>query len=180
MDPAKVITGIVTLVNANIWEPISIKGNPPIYTATIIIPKGETKTLDGIRTAIKNANIEGSIKFKGMYFGTKAKKMPLLDGDQNPLATAFADCFVLNASSLVAPQIVDYRVCPISDRALVGSGCKVRVSLTFYPYMNGGEKGIGCMLGNIQKALVAEQYDPIPQLHFDTFLSEFLHILLKN
>lgn len=180
MNAVKVVTGIVTIANAHIWEPTVIDGSPPMYTATIIIPKDEPKTITGIRTAVENAVREGNLKFQGSYFGKTARKnTPILDGDAKGMSDIFKNCWVVNASTFDIPSVVDHRVFPITDHTLVCSGSKVRVSLTFYPYANGKVKGIGCMLGNIQKALLVNKVEPLPLTQFDTFSEEFLHILLK-
>ena len=41
----KVVTGIVRLSYANVWEPASINGSKPKYSVSLIIPKGDTKTI---------------------------------------------------------------------------------------------------------------------------------------
>ena len=40
---------------------------------------------------------------------------------------------------------------PIINQSEVYSGMYGRVNITFYPYMFGGKKGIGCGLGPVQK-----------------------------
>lgn len=181
MNAVKVVTGIVTIANAHIWEPTTIDGSPPMYTATIIIPKDEQKTITGIRTAVENAVREGNLKYKGTYFGKTARKnTPVHDGDSEEMDELFKGSWVINASTFDAPSVVDHRVYPITDHALVCSGSKVRVSLTFYPYVGGKTKGVGCMLGNIQKALLVGKVQPLPPTQFDTFSEEFLHILMKT
>lgn len=181
MNAVKVITGIVTIVNAHIWEPTTINSSPPLYTVTILVPKNEQKTISGIRTAVENAVQEGNRKFKGTYFGKTARKnTPILDGDAEGMDKILNGYWIVNASTLTAPSVVDHRVYPITNHGLVCSGSKVRVSITFYPYANGKIKGIGCMLGNIQKALLVDKVEPLPLTQFDAFSEEFLHILLKN
>ena len=39
----KVVTGIVRLSYANVWEPASINGSNPKYSVSLIIPKSDTK-----------------------------------------------------------------------------------------------------------------------------------------
>ena len=40
---------------------------------------------------------------------------------------------------------------PIINQSEVYSGMYGRVNVTFYPYVFGGKKGIGCGLGPVQK-----------------------------
>lgn len=150
-NSTKVITGIVRLSYEHVWEPSSIDGNSePKYSASFIIDKDDTKTLDAINTAIENAIKEGIGKFGGKIPNRAALKLPLRDGDAKE-DEAYQGHFFVNANSKVAPQIVDKAVNPILDRDEVYSGCYVRASLNFYPYNFNGTKGVACGLGNIQK-----------------------------
>ncbi len=38
-NPTKVVTGIVRLSYANVWEPASINGSNPKFSVSLIIPK---------------------------------------------------------------------------------------------------------------------------------------------
>ena len=55
----KVVTGIVRLSYANVWEPKSINGGDPKYSCSIIIPKSDKETVDAINAAIDCAIKEG-------------------------------------------------------------------------------------------------------------------------
>ena len=48
----KVVTGIVRLSYANVWEPASINGSNPKYSVSLIIPKSDTKTIAAISAAV--------------------------------------------------------------------------------------------------------------------------------
>ena len=50
-----------------------------------------------------------------------------------------------------ADSCVDRMGNPIINQSEVYSGMYGRVNVTFYPYMFGGKKGIGCGLGPVQK-----------------------------
>lgn len=150
-NPTKVVTGIVRLSYAHVWEPASINGSNPKFSASLIIPKSDTKTIDAINAAIDAAIKEGVAKFGGKAPNKAALKLPLRDGDVERDDEAYKDAFFVNANSTTAPQIVDRAVQPILDRAEVYSGCYVRVSLNFYAFNTNGNKGIACGLGNIQK-----------------------------
>ena len=146
----KVVTGVVRLSYANIWEPKSINGGAEKYSVSLIIPKSDKKTISEIEKAIDNALKEGASKFGGKVPNKSTLKLPLRDGDSERDDEAYKDSFFVNANSTTAPQIVDTRVQPILDRNEVYSGVYARVSITFYAFNSNGNKGIACGLGNIQ------------------------------
>jgi len=151
-SPTKVITGIVRLSYANVWEPKSINGGAEKYSVSLIIPKSDVKTLSAINGAIDAAIEEGKGKFGGKVPNKAAIKLPLRDGDiDRPDDEAYADSYFINANSNTAPQVVDKNVNPILDRSEVYSGIYARVSINFYAFNSNGNKGIACGLGNIQK-----------------------------
>ena len=135
----KVVTGIVRLSYANVWEPASINGSNPKYSVSLI------------NAAVDAAIKEGVAKFGGKVPPKGALKLPLRDGDAERDDEAYKGAYFVNANSTTAPQIVDKAVQPILDRAEVYSGCYARVSINFYAFNTNGNKGIACGLGNIQK-----------------------------
>lgn len=147
----KVVTGVVRLSYANVWEPASINGGTPKYSVSLIIPKSDQKTIDAINAAVDAAIKDGSAKFGGKIPNKAALKLPLRDGDIEREDEAYKDSYFVNANSTTAPQIVDRSVQPILDRAEVYSGCYARVSVNFYAFNSNGNRGIACGLGNIQK-----------------------------
>lgn len=150
--PAKVITGVVRLSYANVWEPKSINGGAEKYSVSLIIPKNDNKTIAAINAAIDAAIEEGKGKFGGKIPNKAALKLPLRDGDiDRPDDEAYANSYFINANSNTAPQIVDRNVNPILDHSEVYSGVYARVSINFYAFNSNGNKGIACGLGNIQK-----------------------------
>ncbi|GHU48845.1 hypothetical protein FACS1894127_0410 [Clostridia bacterium] len=151
-NPTKVITGIVRLSYANIWEPKSINGGAEKYSVSLIIPKDDKKTLDAINAAVDAAIEEGKGKFGGKLPNKVAIKLPLRDGDiDRPDDEAYAGSFFVNANSNTAPQVVDKQVNPILERSEIYSGVYARVSINFYAFNTNGNKGVACGLGNIQK-----------------------------
>ena len=150
-NPTKVVTGVVRLSYANIWEPASINGSNPKYSVSLIIPKTDTKTIDAINAAVDAAIKDGAAKFGGKIPNKAALKLPLRDGDLERDDEAYKGAYFVNANSTTAPQIVDRSVQPILDRAEVYSGCYARVSVNFYAFNSNGNRGIACGLGNIQK-----------------------------
>jgi len=147
----KVVTGVVRLSYANVWEPTSINGSNPKYSVSLIIPKTDTQTIDAINAAVDAAIKEGAAKFGGKIPNKAALKLPLRDGDIERDDEAYKGAYFVNANSTTAPQIVDRAVQPILDRGEVYSGCYARVSLNFYAFNSNGNRGIACSLGNIQK-----------------------------
>ena len=150
-NPTKVVTGVVRLSYANVWEPASINGSNPKYSVSLIIPKTDTKTIDAINAAVDAAIKDGAAKFGGKIPNKAALKLPLRDGDLERDDEAYKGAYFVNANSTTAPQIVDRSVQPILDRAEVYSGCYARVSVNFYAFNSNGNRGIACGLGNIQK-----------------------------
>lgn len=151
-NPTKVVTGVVRLSYANVWEPKSINGGAEKYSVSIIIPKSDTKTIAAINAAVDAAIEEGKGKFGGKVPNRSALKLPLRDGDiDRPEDEAYANSYFVNANSNIAPQIVDSNIQPILDRSEVYSGVYARVSLNFYAFNSNGNKGVACGLGNIQK-----------------------------
>ena len=137
----KVVTGVVRLSYANVWEPKSINGGAEKYSVSVIIPKSDKKTISEIEKAIDNAIKEGASKFGGKTPNKAALKLPLRDGDLERDDEAYKDSFFVNANSTTAPQIVDIRVQPILDRNEVYSGVYARVSVNFYAFNSNGNKG---------------------------------------
>mgnify|MGYP000967501823 CR=1 FL=1 len=147
----KVLTGIVRLSYANVWEPKSINGGTEKYSVSLIIPKSDTETVDAINAAIDAAIREGAHKFGGKIPNRAALKLPLRDGDAERDDDAYKGCWFVNANSTTAPQIVDQRVRLILERSEIYSGVYARVSLSFYAFNSNGNRGVACGLGNIQK-----------------------------
>ena len=147
----KVVTGIVRLSYANVWEPASINGSKPKYSVSLIIPKGDTKTIADINAAIDAAIQEGAAKFGGKIPNKAALKLPLRDGDIERDDEAYTGSYFVNANSTTAPEVVDRSLQRILDRNEVYSGCYARVSINFYAFNSNGNRGIACGLGNIQK-----------------------------
>lgn len=47
-NSTKVVTGVVRLSYANVWEPVSVNGGTPKFSVSLIIPKSDTKTIEAI------------------------------------------------------------------------------------------------------------------------------------
>ena len=155
VNPAKVITGVCRLSYANIWQAKSINGGAPKYSASVLIPKSDTKTVAKVKAAIQAAYEEGEGKLKGngkTAPSLASLKMPLRDGDtERPDDEAYAGHWFINANSNTAPGVVDANREPIYDTSEIYSGVYARVSLSFYAFNSNGNRGIACALQNIQK-----------------------------
>lgn len=147
----KVITGVVRLSYAHVWEPASINdSDEKKYSASIIIPKSDTKTIKAIQAAVEAAKRVGMEKKWGGKL-PKNLKLPLRDGDEEREDEAYQDSYFVNASSKQAPQIVGPRCTQIMSQDEVYSGCYCVASLNFYPFDTNGSRGIACGLNNIMK-----------------------------
>ena len=152
----KVITGPKTRWSyANVWTPKSINGSTPKYSVSLIIPKSDTKTVNKIKAAIKEAYEEGLSKLKGNAKAAPALsviKTPLRDGDlERSGDPVYANSYFINANATTAPGIVDKNREDIIDHSEVYSGVYGRASITFYAFNSNGNKGIACGLNNLQK-----------------------------
>ena len=152
VNPTKVVTGVVRLSYANVWEPKSINGGAEKFSVSLIIPKADTKTLGAIQKAIDSAIEEGRGKFGGKVPSKATLKLPLRDGDvDRPDDEAYTNCYFINANSSSAPEIVDKSLNSVLNRSEVYSGVYARASINFYAFNSNGNRGIACGLGNIQK-----------------------------
>lgn len=155
VNPAKVITGVCRLSYANIWQAKSINGGAPKYSASVLIPKSDTRTVAKVKAAIQAAYEEGEGKLKGngkTAPSLASLKTPFRDGDtERPDDEAYAGHWFINANSNTAPGVVDANREPIYDTSEIYSGVYARVSLSFYAFNSNGNRGIACALQNIQK-----------------------------
>ena len=152
-NPTRVCTGPVRLSYVHLLEPmVPSDGGEPRYSAALIIPKTDTKTLKDIRAAEDAAIQLGRSRF-GWKENTQASlKRPLHDGDiERPDDENYAGAYYINASSRFAPQVVDRRLRQITDREEVYSGMYAKVTFELYPFSVNGNNGVGCGLGNVQK-----------------------------
>ena len=95
---------------ANVWEPKSINGGDAKYSISLIIPKSDVITIEKIRAAIKAAYEEGKFKLggsKGNVPPLERLKTPLRDGDLEKDDEAYKNSYFVNATTKIAPRIVD-------------------------------------------------------------------------
>ena len=119
------------------------------YSLVALISKEDEQTVSLIRSTIESVRQQSVSKYGNAILSSS--RTPLHDGDiEKPENPIFKNCYYLNAKCKEAPQIVDQNVQPITDPNLVYSGCFANISLIFYPFNYGVNKGIGVWLGNIQ------------------------------
>jgi hypothetical protein len=151
----KVITGVTRLSYCNLNAPKSINGGEARYSASVLIPKTDKKTLDLIEKAVKSAYDEGKAKLQGNGKSCPSLavlKTPLRDGDEErPDDEAYQGHYFLNANNREKPGIVDANRDPIYDSSEIYSGIYARCSLSFYAFNSNGNKGIACALNHVQK-----------------------------
>lgn len=148
----EVVLRNVRLSYANIWRARSVNGGAEKYSCSTIISKNSKENVNNTNAAIKEAEKAGIAKFGASFKSGNKFHHPLFDGDaEKPHDEAYENCYYLNAKSDVQPIIVDKKVQLILDTTEVYSGCYANVTVSFFPFNNSGNKGIGCSLKAIQK-----------------------------
>ena len=149
----KIATGKVRLSYANIWTPKSFNGQAPKYTANLIIPKSDEKTIGKIKATFE-ALKKDPVSINKWGGKVTNLNIPLRDGDEERSQdAAYANSYFMNVSTAEAypPRIVDRNKQEILDHAEVYSGCYVQAVINFSAYNNAGNKGIGAYLQGIRK-----------------------------
>lgn len=174
-NATRVVTGVVRLSYANIWEPKAIKDSKPKYSASLIIPKSDVQTVRAIEAAVNAALTEGTAKFGGKIPPRGSLKLPLRDGDTDRDDEAYQGAYFVNANSTRQPGVVDQQVQPILDQEQVYSGCYVRAAIGFYAFNNNGNRGVACSLDSIQLVRDGERLGaarPTPEQDFTAINAE--------
>lgn len=155
-DLQKVITGTCRLSYCNLLQPRApLGGGDPKYSVKLLIPKSDNDTMTKISVAIQTAADAGKeTKWNGVAPANPPH--PVHDGDGTrqdgtPFEEECKGHWVVTASTVMKPQIVDANLTEIIDATQIYSGMYGRASIRFYPYNAAGRKGIACGLGNIQK-----------------------------
>lgn len=152
MDNTKVIIRNVRFSYAHVFQ----KDNNDKYSVSVIIPKTHPQ-LTEIRDAIKAAVTSGVAKLGDRYRLQDVKV--LHDGDADrPEDKAYAGSFYLSARSNTRPGVVKPnttgiggKTTDITDENEFYSGCYGHVSVNFFAFNSGTNKGIACGLNNICK-----------------------------
>lgn len=171
----KVTKDITTPVGRLSWPHLSkaqAKANKnddeqAIYDVQILIPKSDKAGIKSLLTAIK---IVGEAKWGPQW--TKVRS-PLRDGDAE--AGEFTEDgstkgqkyperlghYFINARSRRPVMVVDRERTPILDDEVeneIYGGVYAKANLSFYPYSNSGNHGIGCGLNGVQKVKDGESF----------------------
>lgn len=136
----------------------------PSYEIQIIIPKSDKKAArDLLKAIVEVGEAEWGERWKSV-------NNPLRDGDKEKDKIAEdgqtygekyperLGCYFINARSQRPVAVVDRQGSPISDSSLLYGGCKGRISVSFYPYANNGNVGIGAGLNGVQKIADGEPF----------------------
>lgn len=138
----------------------------PKYSATLLIPKSDTATLQRIQAAIQAAVQDGVDRkvFKQAIDPAHTKYPPLRDGDLpndsgEPRGPEFAGHYFIAAKAPVKrkPFVVDGNVQPIIDETEIYSGAYVNMAVQFFAYENSGNKGVSASLVGVQKVKDGER-----------------------
>lgn len=158
-EMTNVTTGEVRFSYAHLFKPYAaMQGQEEKYSVTVLVPKTDVDTMSRINAAIEAAKQRGiSDKWNGVC--PPIVPTPVYDGDGvrpsdgMPFGEECKGHWVFTASAKAdyPPEVVDRMGNPIINQSEVYSGMYGRVNITFYPYMFGGKKGIGCGLGPVQK-----------------------------
>lgn len=150
VNGTKVITNTVRFSYLHVFEPKSINGSEPKYSVSLIIPKSDTETINGIKQAVETAKQEGIGKFGGKVPANL--KLPLRDGDIDRADDEnYKNCYFVNANCTKKPGIIYKNGVKIENDTDLYSGCYGKASITFYAFNTSGNKGIACGLNNLMK-----------------------------
>lgn len=148
-------TGVARLSYAHIFEPRPNQDDPTNlkYTASIIIPKSDTKTLKRFQDAI--AKLRSDPEARGVWGGTdRGVHEPLRDGDTDETKAGdptYQNTYFCNASSTKKPKVFNKDRTEVMDPEDVYSGCYCQFMLNLFCYNHAGKKGIGVGLNAIRK-----------------------------
>lgn len=158
----KAVIGPVRFSYLHIFEPHSFDADKePRYSATLLIPKSDTKLVEAVKSAINSAYGAAVETCWGSKKPPIDKVTCLRDGDEpnadgEDRGEAYHDCYYLTAKSIQQPGIVDKARQPIIDPDELYSGCWGYVSVGFRGFDNNGNKGISCFLNNVMKTKAGE------------------------
>ncbi len=148
------ITGIMRLSYAAIWEPKENLSGILKYSCTLLVPKSDKSTIAALQKAVKSAiEIGKEARWSGKV--PKFSYEPLRDGDielaelDSSKGPEYAGHYFLNCSSDQAPGVVDIHGSPLFNQDKLYSGCFVRADIKAFPYSHKGNKGIGWGLNNL-------------------------------
>lgn len=154
------------------------EGADPKYQAVLLVPKGDTKTIEALNSAIEEAVKDGVSrgKIKAPIDPAQTMYPPLRDGDRpkndgESRGEAFANHYFVSAKAPAErkPFVVDQGTQPIIDAEEVYSGMYVNACVEFWLYSNNGNTGIAATIVGIQKVKDGERLGSAPVTADDVF-----------
>lgn len=143
----KVMTPRFRCAFARVFKPEAFEeGKEPVYSITMLFPKGETDISDLKRVAIEAKKAKWGDK------SPKKLRTPFRDGDSEDFEDldGFEGNIVVRATSKWKPGIVDRKLQNITDESEFYSGCWARATVQAFTY-DMASKGVSFALQNLQK-----------------------------
>ena len=150
-----VTVGPVRLSYLNVFKPRAMsEGQDPKYSACLLIPKSDAKSIKAIKDACESARLASAGLFNGKV--PDKLKSPIHDGDGSmPNGGEYGPeakgMWVINVSAKNPPVLVDKRRNAIIDSTQLYSGCWGNAAISLAAYNTQGNRGIGAYLNGIQK-----------------------------
>lgn len=166
INPTTLRIGPVRLCYTHLNEPHALPGTDPStakYQTSFLVDKRDKKTIEAINKAIENAKQRGitSVNGKPTVWGTTIParlRIPFQDGDERERGEEeFKGFMYANANAKRKPVVVDKKCAPILDPDEIYSGMWAVLVVSFFPYNNAGNKGVGCGLENVMKTSDGER-----------------------
>ena len=156
-NPAHIVLTNVRLSYVHLDKPYTHPNSngTPKYSATILVPKSDTKARQKIDAAIAAAAANAREKHKAFPANPKTS---VHDGDGvrpsdgQPFGDECKGHWVFTASSVQQPDCRDRYKQPLLDASELYSGCYAHVGVTFFGYNQPTNKGIGVALDTVMKA----------------------------
>ncbi len=151
----KFTTGMCKLCYVNVFTPKADLSGKERYSACVLISKDDKKTLAHYDEIIRKMTAdEEVVRRMGGKKALKNAKLPLHDGDtEKEDDPNFRNCYYLNAKANpdYPPLVLDRDREEIVDKNEIYSGVYAQAVLSFYPYNQSGNQGIGVSLLGIRK-----------------------------
>ena len=160
-------TGTASYAHVHRAQPPMDPTKPPQFSLTLLWDKDNPK-LKKLKDAIEQVAIA--------KFGAKAPQMlekgqlknPLRDGDEKDDERYEGKVF-LTARSTDKPGCVDVDAEPLMNQSDFYSGCQARMDVWVYAFDKAGNKGVACILNNVQKIDDGERLGGGPRSAADAF-----------
>lgn len=161
-EEKKITTGKFRVSFPHVFKPQTTDDGGQAYTIVMMIPKGDTDTINKLKALAKAAAYE---KWgKDAVEGKKVKlKWPIRDGeekaDQYPEYEGMVFASATNKKN--KPKIVDKDLNLIVDESEFYPGCYARASVKAYAWEWKTKKGVSFGLYNLQKVAEGEPFGSI-------------------